>query len=82
MSSAFEGATRAAIEEIIQSHAQASKFGYVVTHDSMQEIVGDLYALFLTSRSLKAAGDRLLAGGPLAIGGTSKTGTATRPRRF
>ncbi|MEN9835488.1 MAG: hypothetical protein RL011_1681 [Pseudomonadota bacterium] len=82
MSSAFEGATRAAIEEIIQSHAQASKFGYVVTADSMQEIVGDLYALFLTSRSLKAAGDRLLAGGPMALGGSSKSAMSSRPRRF
>lgn len=82
MSSAFEGATRAAIEEIIQSHAQASKFGYVVTGDAMQDIVSDIYALFLTSRSLKAAGDRLLAGGPLALGGSSKVAGSSRTRRF
>ena len=80
MSGAFEGATRAAITEIIQTHAQESKFGYVVTPDALQDIVGDLYALVQTSRSLKAAGDRLLAGGPLAVGGAKSA--PSRPRRF
>jgi putative AlgH/UPF0301 family transcriptional regulator len=64
----FEGATRAAIEELIQNHAQESKFGLILTRDSFQDLVGDLYALLVTSRSLKAAGDRLLSGGPVALG--------------
>lgn len=68
MSGAFEGATRAAIEEIIQMHAQESKFGYVLTHEGVQDLVGELYRLLQTSRSLKAIGDRMLSGGPIALG--------------
>jgi hypothetical protein len=78
MSGAFEGATRAAIEEIIQGHAQPSKFGYVLTHDGMQDVVGELYSLLLTSRSLKAAGDRILSGGPVAVSGPKSPGTRSR----
>lgn len=77
MASAFEGATRAAIAELIQTHTQASKFGYVMTHEGFQELVNDLYGLLLNSRSLKAAGDRMLAGGPISIGNKP----TVRPKR-
>ena len=80
MSGTFEGATRAAIEEIIQTHAQASKFGYVLTNDSLQDLVGELYTLLATSRSLKAAGDRMLAGGPVSVGGSKAL--VQRARRY
>ena len=63
MASAFEQATRAAIEELIQTHSQASKFGYVLSQDSFQELTGAIYDLLLTSRNLKSAGDRILFGG-------------------
>jgi putative AlgH/UPF0301 family transcriptional regulator len=69
MASAFEIATRSAIEELIQNHAQPSKFGFMLTHDGYRELVGELFELLQTSRSLKAVGDRMLAGGPVALGG-------------
>lgn len=31
MAGAFEGATRAAIEELILKHAKSSKFGFILT---------------------------------------------------
>ena len=65
----FEVATRAAIEELIQMHAQSSKFGYILTHDGTRELVDSLYDLLLTSRSLKSAGDKFMTGG------------VTRPKR-
>jgi len=81
MAGAFEGATRAAIAELIQTQAQASKFGYVLTHEGFQGLVDELYTLLVTSRSLKAAGDRLLSGGPMALGGNTRTPTLPRPKR-
>lgn len=63
MAGAFEIATRAAIEELIQTHAQASKFGYIITNDGVEDLTNALYTLLATSRTLKNAGDRFLAGG-------------------
>ena len=63
MAAPFEIATRAAIEEIIQTHAQESRFGYVLTHESFAQLTTDLFELMATARTLKAAGDRFLAGG-------------------
>lgn len=62
MAGAFEVATRAAIEELIQMHAQPSKFGYILTHDGSRALVESLYDLLVTSRSLKSAGDKFLSG--------------------
>lgn len=61
MAGAFEIATRAAIEELIQAHSQPSKFGYLLTQEGAQELADSLYDLLLTSRSLKSAGDRMLS---------------------
>lgn len=74
MAGVFETATRAAIEEIIQSHAKESKFGWVLTPDGFRTLTDDLYELLATSRSLKAAGDRIL-------GGTANASRATLPPR-
>lgn len=63
MAGAFEFATRAAIEELIQTHAQTSKFGFMLTEDGMRELTDALFDLLLTSRNLKSAGDRLMGGG-------------------
>ena len=63
MAGAFEFATRAAIEELIQTHAQSSKFGFVLTEDGFRELTDSLYDLLVTSRNLKSDGDRLMSGG-------------------
>lgn len=62
MAGPFETATKAAIEEIIRAHAQSSKFGYVLSSDGFDRLTADLFALLQTSRNLKSAGDRFLAG--------------------
>lgn len=66
MASTFESVTRIAIKEIITSKANESRFGFVMTHDDLQDICEDLYNLLLTSRNLKSAGDRIIAGGTTA----------------
>ena len=63
MASPFENVTRVAIKEIITGRANESKFGFVMTHDDLHEICDDLFNLILTSRNLKAAGDRFISGG-------------------
>lgn len=63
MAGAFEVATRSAIREIIVDAVQESKFGYVMSHEALQQISDQLFDLFITSRNLKAAGDRMLAQG-------------------
>jgi len=81
MAGAFEGAARAAIQELIQTHAQASKFGYVLTHDGVEDLTNSLYDLLVTSRTLKAAGDRFLhAGGGTPGDKASARPTPTRPK--
>ncbi|HYX34659.1 MAG TPA: hypothetical protein VE954_16285 [Oligoflexus sp.] len=63
MAGAFEVATRSAINEIIVDAVQESKFGYVMSHEALQQITDQLFDLFITSRNLKAAGDRMIAQG-------------------
>ena len=74
MAGPFEGVARAAIQELIETHAQASKFGYVLTHEGFQDLTNDLYNLLVTSRSLKAAGDRMLQGGGTTTSSRATTG--------
>ena len=59
----FEGATKAAIDEIIRNHAKATKFGFILSPESFSELTNEFYEFICTSRSLKEAGDRLLGGG-------------------
>ena len=63
MAGAFEFATRAAIDELIQTHAQSSKFGFVLTEEGFRDLSDALFDLLVTSRNLKSAGDRLMSGG-------------------
>ncbi len=58
----FEGATKAALEEIVKNHTQSTKFGFVLSTESFSELTEDLYAFVCTSRNLKDAGDRILGG--------------------
>ncbi|MBF0442357.1 MAG: hypothetical protein HQK54_10665 [Oligoflexales bacterium] len=75
MAGVFEKATRSAIEEIILSHCNESKFGYLLTKESFEELRDEIYDFFVTSRNLKAAGDRLLSNGfPGADTGKTKNG--------
>ena len=60
MTSPFEGAARAAIEEIILKHAQSGKFGFILTEQNLAEVTDDLYGLLVTSRTLKSAGDKFI----------------------
>lgn len=68
MAGAFEIATKAAIDEIIESHAQKSKFGYILTDENFRHLADDLYQLLMNSRNLKAVGDRVFQGGPVSTG--------------
>lgn len=65
MAGQMESITKMALAEMIQTHAQESKFGYVLSDESYRALIDTLYEFFETSRSLKSAGDRFMAvGGP------------------
>ena len=63
MAGPFEIATKVAIKEIIQNHTTESKFGAFLSEEALNGAVSELYDLVVTSRNLKASGDKLLAGG-------------------
>ena len=63
MAGPFEIATKVAIKEIIENHTAESKFGAFLSDESLNNVVGELFDLIVTSRNLKASGDKLLAGG-------------------
>jgi hypothetical protein len=63
MTTAFESATRVAIEEIILARTEASKFGFFLSREGLSELTDDLFHLLKASRTLKAAGDRMLGSG-------------------
>jgi hypothetical protein len=63
MRGAMESVTRMALQEMIISHANQSRFGYVLSEEGMKELIDTLYDFFETSRSLKSAGDRMLQHG-------------------
>ena len=82
MASMFETATRVAIEEIIVKHAKEGKFGYILTKQSVAELVNDFFDLLQTSRNLKSAGDRFInaaAGGAPGAGARSRTPSRREP---
>jgi len=62
MAGTFEAVAKVAIEEIITTHAKGSKFGFILTAESLRDVCDDLYSLLETSRTMKAAGDRMLSG--------------------
>ncbi len=76
MASAFESAARVAIEEMILERAEMSKFGYFLTKEALAQITDDLFHFLQTSRSLKAAGDKMLVSGPPPAKGRNQLTTA------
>lgn len=79
MRGAMESATRMALHEMITSHASQSKFGFVLSPESMRDLVDTLYDFFETSRTLKAAGDRMIQQGMQAPS-SSRTSHSRLPR--
>jgi hypothetical protein len=63
MASPFEDVTKVALKEIIESHLQMSKFGYFLSEEDFSHLTEDLFLFLQTSRRIKAAGDRAIAGG-------------------
>ena len=74
MAGAFEIATKSAIREIILNSMQESRFGYVLSPDSLETLNAQIFDLFVTSRNLKAAGDRMLAQGLAPTGKGASAG--------
>lgn len=64
MAGIFETATKEAIREILLSAMHESRFGYVLSPDNLDTLNDQIYDLFLTSRNLKAAGDKYLGLAP------------------
>ena len=62
MASPFEIATKIAIKEMVENHSSKSKFGVFMTEENINTLVAELFQLVLTSRSLKANGDRIISG--------------------
>jgi hypothetical protein len=80
MAGPFETAARAAIEDLIKTHATSSKFGYLLTEDGFDQLTSDLFSLLQTSRTLKSAGDRFLAGGGAPRRGSEALVVKPKPR--
>ena len=78
MQGPFESVTRVAIDEIIREHGESSKFGLFFTDEKIKAVVDDMFQLLLTSRTLKSAGDKMLAGG---IDTGPPQGAVSRPPR-
>ena len=57
----FESVTKVAISEIINNHTRESKFGHLISPEEFEGLVNDLFSLLAMSRSLKSAGDKMLA---------------------
>jgi hypothetical protein len=68
-----------ALEEMIMKHAGQSRFGYVLSPDAMRDLVDTLYEFIETTRTLKAAGDRMIQHGvPSASAARSSQGRLIR----
>lgn len=79
MAGAFEAVTRVAIEELILGRVNEGKFGYVLTREAFHLLKEDIFSLLVTSRTLKAAGDKMMNREP---GPTQRTikGAGKAPR--
>jgi hypothetical protein len=74
MSTPFTAVTRVAFEEIVKKHVTPSKYGYFLDSEDMQAMISELSELFLTSRALKTAGDKVLTqGAPRAYATPTKS---------
>ncbi|MBI2601476.1 MAG: hypothetical protein HYW48_00320 [Deltaproteobacteria bacterium] len=60
MKSPFLSAARVALDDIVRKHAKESKYGYFLTEDHLQNLVGELLDFVEMSRNLRVAGDKLL----------------------
>ena len=65
--STFVSVARVALDEMVRKHTRPSKFGFFMTEEGLEDMVTELVEFLETSRSLKAAGDKLLNQG--ATGG-------------
>ena len=63
MAGIFESVTRVAIEEILLNHAKEAKYGYLLPKEALNDLRDEIYNLLVTSRDLKAAGDKLIKEG-------------------
>jgi len=61
--SLFESVTKVALQDIIEGHATSSKFGYIISQESMEELTDALLSFVLMNRNLKEMGDRVISGG-------------------
>jgi hypothetical protein len=78
MAGIFETATKEAIREILLSAMHESRFGYVLSPDNLETLNDQIFDLFLTSRNLKAAGDKFLGLAPAQAPKSSLTPTLKR----
>jgi tRNA(Ile)-lysidine synthase TilS/MesJ len=61
--STFDSIAHVAIKELMEQHLTASRFGYIVTEECLDDICQEIVKFLKTSRSLKEAGDRMIATG-------------------
>jgi hypothetical protein len=78
MRGAMESVTRMALEEMIVSHANESRFGHVLSQEGMKQLIDTLYEFFETSRNLKSAGDRLMGQATQSPGARAHPGRQSR----
>ena len=57
--STFQSVARLAIRELITERTKESKFGYFLTEEDLRHVVESLLGFVETSRSVRAAGDRV-----------------------
>ena len=62
MKQLFENVTKMALEEIVLEYAKEAKFGYLLTHESLSEMINHLNEFFMASRAMKSRGDMVLSG--------------------
>lgn len=60
MGNPLASVTKVALEEMVLSHVEPSKFGYFMSKDQLESLVRELASFVETSRSLRAAGDRFM----------------------
>jgi hypothetical protein len=63
MAGIFEATARHAIAEIVRTHTQESKYGYVIPKEAFEGLCEEIFRFFKASRDLKDRGDRLLMSG-------------------
>ena len=80
--STFEAVTKVAVQEIIEKHVSSSKFGYLLSEASMENVCDEIVGLIKLSRNLKAAGDQFIAQSGLAGTAPTNKGGSRSLRRY